>query len=118
MALNITGSVPMTKRADVVKNSGISFLGTCWPVDSTLAASGIQSIPGWVSNANFNSADQVQLLVGGSWRKYWFDGTNWKRSALGSPVSDTEVITAGTAIMINKVNASATDGLLTKNRPF
>ncbi len=118
MALNITGSVPMTKRADVVKSSGITFLGTHWPVNSTLGSSGIQSIAGWTSNASFNSADQVQLLISGTWRKYWFDGTNWRRSALGSPISDNESIPAGTAIMINKTNASGSDSLLTKNRPF
>lgn len=118
MALNITGAVPMTKRADVVKSSGVTFLGTHWPVDSTLATSGIQSIPGWTSNASFNSADQVQLFISGAWSKYWFDGTNWRRSGFGSPISDNQVITAGTAILINKVNAAGSDGLLTKNRPF
>ncbi|MBV6499193.1 MAG: hypothetical protein CJBNEKGG_01644 [Prosthecobacter sp.] len=118
MALNITGSVPMTKRADVVKSSGVTFLGTHWPVDATLATSGIQSIPGWTSNASFNSADQVQLFISGAWSKYWFDGTNWRRSGFGSPISDSQVITAGTAILINKVNASGSDSLLTKNRPF
>jgi hypothetical protein len=118
MALSITGSVPMTKRADVVKSSGVTFLGTHWPVDSTLATSGIQSIPGWTSNASLNSADQVQLFISGGWRKYWHDGTNWRRSALGSPISDNETIPAGAAIMINKVNASGSDTLLTKNRPF
>lgn len=118
MALNITGSVPMTKRADVVKSSGVTFLGTHWPVDATLGTSGIQSIPGWTSNASFNSADQVQLFISGAWSKYWFDGTNWRRSGFGSPISDNQAIAAGTAILINKVNASGSDSLLTKNRPF
>lgn len=118
LALNVTGSVPMTKRADNVKSSGVSFLGTHWPVDITLYNSGIQNIPGWVASSNVNSADQLQLLVNGSWSVYWFDGTNWKRRTLGSPISDNQIIAAGSAFLINKLNAIPADTLLTRNRPF
>jgi hypothetical protein len=118
MALNITGSVPMTKRADVVRASGLSFLGSHWPVDTTLVNSGIQNITGWVSNTNVNSADQIQILISGTWNTFWFDGTNWKRRTFGSPVSDNQVINAGSAIIINKLNALGSSTLLTKNRPF
>jgi hypothetical protein len=118
LALNVTGAVPMSKRSDKVSSFGLTLLGSNWPVDSTLINSGIQNITGWVSNSDSNLADQVQLLFGGVWRTYWFDGTNWRRRALGSPISNNDVITAGSAVLINKLNALGSDTLLTKNRPF
>lgn len=117
LALNITGSVSMTKRSDPIRGTGLTMLGSNWPVDATLMDSGIQSTPGWTSNSNVNLADQVMLLIGGTWNTYWFDGTNWKRRAFGSPVSNTQVIAAGSAVLVSKVTATP-DALLTKNRPF
>ncbi len=118
LALNITGSVPMTNRADLVRSSGLSFLGSHWPVDITLINSGIQNISGWVANSNVNSADQIQILISGTWNTYWFDGTNWRRRTFGNPNSDNQIIAAGSAIIINKLNPLGSNTLLTKNRPF
>jgi hypothetical protein len=118
LALAVTGSVPMSKRSDVVQKSGLTFLGSNWPVDVTLANSGIRAIPGWAVNANVNSADQVLLLVGGAWITFWHDGTNWRRRGFGSPISDGQVISAGTAALISKTVATSSDGLLSQNRPY
>ena len=107
----------MNKRADIVRGSGLTFLGSNWPVDVTLLSSGSQSLPGWQANATANGADQVLVLNNGAWSTYWWNGTNWRRNALGSPISDTVLIRAGTGILVNKLVPGA-NSLLTQIRPF
>lgn len=118
LALSVTGNVPMNKRADVVQRSGLTFVGSNWPVDVTLANSGIRNLPGWTVNANVNAADQVLLLIGGAWITFWHDGTNWRRRGFGSPISDGQLVTAGAGALISKTVAATSDGLLTVNRPY
>jgi hypothetical protein len=118
LSLSVTGSVPMSKRTDIVKKSGLTFVGSNWPVDVSLANSGIKDIPGWVANSDLISADQVLLLVSGAWTTFWFDGTNWRKKGLGSPISDTQLIVAGAGVLISKTVPAALDGLLTQTRPF
>ncbi len=118
LALSVTGNVPMNKRADVVQRSGLTFVGSNWPVDVTLANSGIRNLPGWTVNANVNAADQVLLLIGGTWTTFWHDGTNWRRRGFGSPISDGQLVTAGAGALISKTVAATSDGLLTVNRPY
>lgn len=118
LALAVTGSVPMNKRADVVQRSGLTFVGSNWPVDVTLANSGIRDIPGWTVNSNVNSADQVLILIGGAWITFWHDGTNWRRRGFGSPISNGQVISPGTGALISKTVAATSDGLLTQTRPY
>jgi hypothetical protein len=118
LALSVTGNVPMNKRADVVQRSGLTFVGSNWPVDVTLANSGIRNLPGWTVSSNVNAADQVLLLIGGTWTTFWHDGTNWRRRGFGSPISDGQLVAAGAGALISKKVAAASDGLLTVNRPY
>lgn len=118
LSLSVTGSVPMNKRADMVRGSGLTFVGSNWPVDVTLANSGIRNLPGWTVSTNVNAADQVLLLIGGAWITFWHDGTNWRRRGFGSPISDGQLVSAGAGALISKTVAATSDGLLTLNRPY
>lgn len=117
LTLSVTGSVPMSKRSDIVRGSGLTFLGSNWPVDTSLLNSGIQNLPGWQANATASGADQVLILVNGAWNTYWWNGTNWRRSALGSPISDSVLIKAGTGVLLNNLVAGSAT-LLTQSRPY
>jgi hypothetical protein len=117
LALSATGSVPMQKRVDIVRGTGLTFMGSNWPVDITLLSAGIHTLPGWQANATASGADQVLILNNGAWLTYWWNGTNWRRSGPGSQISDTVVIRAGAGILLNKL-VPATNGLLSQNRPY
>jgi len=117
LALSATGTVPMEKRVDVVRGTGLTFMGSNWPVDISLLGAGIHTLPGWQANATVSGADQVLILSNGAWLTYWWNGTNWRRSGPGSPISDTVVIRAGAGILLNKL-VPAANGLLSQNRPY
>lgn len=118
LSLVATGNVPTTRRSDTVKASGMSGLSNAWPTDITLLNSGIQNIPNWQASASANSADQVLLLINDAWSTFWWTGTNWKKRTLGSPISDSQIIKAGTGIVLMKNTGSATDNQLTQNPPY
>ena len=101
----VTGSVPVDPRKVAVKNSGNTILSQFWPVDSTLATSGLSAVV--TAGANANTADTVRLTSAGSVNTYFFDGTNWKRQALGSPLANDTPIPIGTAMQIFRRGAAS-----------
>lgn len=118
LSLLATGTVPTTSLKNVVNKSGLTFLANNWPTHVSLLSSGIQQIPGWQANANVNNADQVLLLVNGTWNTYWWNGTNWRKRSLGNPISDTQTISAGAGIILSKTTAAASDSFLTQAPPY
>ena len=98
----VTGKVPSGEREVSVKNSGTTILAPYWPVSQTLGSLAIQSTPNWGSGASAAAADTVALSSGGSVSTFFFDGTNWRRVALGSPIANTNVVPVGASVMINK----------------
>lgn len=105
--LTVTGDIPANPKKTFVKNSGTTFLAQYWPVDSTLASTGISSLQGWVSGTSTTVADTVIITSNGSASTYWFDGTNWRKAAPGNPISNTTVIpTCSTISMVKKGSAS------------
>lgn len=118
LTLLAAGTVPTTSLKNVINKSGLTALGNNWPTDVTLINSGIQSIPGWQANTNVNNADQVMLLVNGTWSTFYWDGSNWRRRSPGSPISNSQVISSGSGIILSKVAASASDSLLTQAPPY
>ena len=118
LSLLATGTVPTKSLSSIVQRSGLTFLANNWPTDGTLLASGIQNIANWQANADVNSADQVLLLVNGTWNTYWWNGTNWKKRGFGSPVSDTQIITAGSGVLISKTVPASSDSLITLAPPY
>ena len=112
------GSVPVLGRKAPVINSGVTFLANGWPADVTLLASGIQSIPGWTANTASGSADKVQLLSGGVYKTYYFDGTNWRQVALGNPIKNTDLIGTTAGVLLNKLGTASGTAVLTQALPY
>ncbi len=118
LSFTFTGNVPTTGRQQSIGNSGITLLSQFFPTDTTLANLGIQNIAGWVSNASSSVADNVILVSAGSSSTYWFNGTNWRRVAGGSPISDSVVVPPGTSIRINKKGAASGFSTLVQSLPY
>jgi hypothetical protein len=114
----VTGAVPTIERQVAIKNSGPTLLAQYWPADSTLGSIGLQNVPGWQAGASASVADTVILTSSGSASTYFFNGTNWKRVALGSPNADDTVIPAGTTISINKKGVASGFSTLTQASPY
>ncbi len=118
VTLSVTGDVPVEPRTVLIKNSGTTFLSQYFPTDTTLVNTGISSISGWLSGANATVADTVTLTSNGIASKYWFDGTNWRKSTFGNPVSDSTVIAAGTTLYIVKKGIATGYTPLTQELPY
>jgi len=98
----VTGKVPSGQREVSIKNSGTTILAPFWPVTQTLAQLALQNTPNWLKASAATSADTIVLSAAGSTTTFFHDGTNWRRSALGNPVANTNTVPVGAAIMINK----------------
>jgi hypothetical protein len=117
LTITVMGVVPSTDRRAVVAGTGVTFAASGWPVNLTLGTSRIHLIPSWRSSSSVTSADTVQMLVGGAWRTYYYDGANWRRFAFGSPNSDSETIPAGAGIIISRAGGAG-NGILYQPQPY
>lgn len=114
----ITGEVPTIKRQVAIKNSGPTFLSQYWPADSTLSSVGLQNIAGWQSGASAGVADTVILTTAGAASTYFYNGSNWIKVALGSPIADATPIGVGTTVSINKKGVTAGYSKLDQALPY
>ncbi len=114
----ITGGVPTVDRQVAIKKSGPTLLAQYWPADSTLGSIGLQNLSGWQAGASASAADTVVLTAAGAASTYFWNGTNWKRVALGSPNADTTPIPIGTTISINKKGSTSGFSTLTQATPY
>lgn len=112
------GRVPMENRKALVANAGITFLSNAWTVDRTLTQSNLQNLPGWVSGATASVADTVYIFDAGFWKTFWYDGVNWRRQSLGSPISNNQLLQSGSGMMISKTGTAAGAAVLAQNRPY
>ena len=53
----------------------------------------------------------------GTWSKYYHNGSNWVRDARGNPNSDNLAIQPDSGILIQRINANASDFVLTGTVP-
>jgi hypothetical protein len=119
MNIVATGTVPTVARKMQIKNSGPTYFGIYFPADTTLSTLGLQNLSGWAANVSAGSADKVVLVSNtGSSSTYWYTGTNWKKSASGSPISDAVVIPAGTMVYINKLGTTTGYSTFTQALPY
>lgn len=114
----VTGAVPTIGRQVAIKNSGPTLLAQYWPADSTLGSLGLQNLAGWRTGVSASAADTVVLTSAGSANTYFFNGSNWKRVALGSPNADDTVIFIGATISIIKKGTAAGYSTLTQTTPY
>ena len=112
LSFTITGGVPTEPRKTSVKNSGNTMLSQFWPVDSTLASSGLSSVV--TSGANATVADIVTLTSNGSATNYFYNGTQWRRQS-PNILADSTVIPVGSSVRISR-KGSAT-GYTTLSQP-
>jgi hypothetical protein len=105
LSFTFTGGVPTVQREQSIKNSGLTYLSQYYPTDVTIAALALQNTPGWVSGASAAVSDTINLVANGSVNTYWYNGTNWRRVGPGTPISDTTIIPAGTAVKIIKLTS-------------
>ncbi len=118
LKLAVTGDIPANPRKTFVSNSGTTLLAQYWPVDSTLASTGISSLPGWVSGASAKVADTVVITSDGTTSTFWFDGANWRKSAFGNPISNSEVISTCSTLSLVKKGSAPGSSLLNQSLPY
>ena len=118
MELIISGTVPNTPRQLTINRSGVTFIGSTWPVGLELTNSGISQISGWQSSVNSSDADKVYMLISGSWQKFYHDGTDWRRITLGNPIANNQSISSGSAIMLQKNSALPFNSILVQDIPY
>ncbi len=116
--LVIPGKVSTTARVAMVKNSGTTILAQNWPVATTLANSNIQQIPAWVASSSANTSDKVKITTNGLSATYWYDGTNWRKQILGSPIANNQSIPAGSAVTLERLGAQAGYSPLSQPLPY
>jgi len=117
LQFTIGGPVPMIERKALVRNSGATLLANWWPVEITLGASGIAELPGWIKSTSAAAADTVQVNVGGAWRKYYHNGTQWLRVGPNTPSNDV-VLNVGDGVLIGKQGSQAGAGTVQQNLPY
>ena len=116
LSLTFTGEVPVRQRKVIVSNSGVTTLSAGWPADQTLGSLGINSIPGWT---NGSAGDQVQFLVSGSPRNYYYDsGTSQWRRVGPNTLSGSVVIPLGTVYNIIKKGTVSGSAEFTQAPPY
>lgn len=117
--LILTGTVPNTPRQLTVNQSGVTVVGSTWPVDIELSNSGISQISEWKSSESPSTADRVYILVSGSWQRFYHDGLNWRKITLGNPIADNQTIGSGSAIVLQKFSSSSSlEGVLFQDVPY
>ncbi len=113
----IAGPVPMIERKALVRNSGATLLANWWPVEITLGASGIAELPGWIKSTSATVADTVQVNIGGAWRKYYHNGTQWLRVGPNTPSNDV-VLNVGDGVLIGKQGSQPGAVTVQQNLPY
>ncbi|PAW77213.1 MAG: hypothetical protein B9S32_11965 [Verrucomicrobia bacterium Tous-C9LFEB] len=120
IALTLFGRVPNTHSNIAINKGGVTYIGSTWPTNTTLATSGIQNTPGWVTGtpATAKNADQIKIYTQESgWNSYYHNGTNWM-SIAPSKISDNVVIEAGSSIIVTKQGSASGVVFLTQDLPY
>ena len=119
LPLTILGNVPLEQRNVVVGNSGITFLGNGWPVNTTLGESGIEQLPGWVSGSNASIADSVIIRSDlGAWESFFYNGSEWRKNAFGFPNADSQLLKSGSGLMLDRLGSTSGSSLLVQQVPY
>ena len=118
LSLIVTGNVPTIGRKVPIKNSGLTYLSQYFPVETTLAASGLKNLANWKSGPNATVSDTVTIFSSGVSSTYFHNGTNWVKNAPGFAISNSLLIPAGASIMITKRGTASQSINLTQQLPY
>jgi hypothetical protein len=124
LVFTVTGQVPTSARAALIKNSGLTLLSSYWPAATTLSNIGLQSLPIWTGSSTFSNADVVTLTPpAGAAQNYWWDPTasagagGWRRQGPGNVLTNPPV-EIGTAVQINQRGSAVGFTPITNNVPY
>jgi hypothetical protein len=114
----VTGKVPSGQRRVAIRNSGPTMLAPFWPVTQTLAGLALQTTPDWTSGASPSAADTIVMSSGGSLSTFFHDGTNWRRTGLGTPVANSNAVPIGSSLLINRRGSATNFSTYQHNAPY
>jgi hypothetical protein len=115
LSFTVTGGVPTDPRQTSVKNSGNTIVSQFWPVDSTLATSGLSSVV--TAGGNVSVADVVTLTSNGSATNYFYNGTEWRRQSPNIAANSTP-IAVGTSVRISRKGSASGYSTLSQVVPY
>jgi uncharacterized protein (TIGR02597 family) len=116
-SIMVTGEVPDCGRKSIVRSGQTTLLSSYWPVDMKLMDCEFQSLPGWVSSGNPNTADLVQIRQGSSWQTFYHDGSSWINLASEVP-SDNVIIPHASGFVIKKRALTGAAAVLSQSMPY
>lgn len=104
--LTFNGSVPTKKQVSTVAGTGLTFLSTRYPVDTTVSNLGLASLPNWTTANDSSAADRFYVWNGSTWDFYWNNGAVWLSSAIPT-AADNVIIPADSAIFVLRVSSAS-----------
>lgn len=107
IVLTLSGSVATKAQISTIPGSSSSFIGSRYPVGTTVNSLGLNNLPNWLSAASSSDADRFYVWNDG-WAIYWHNGTTWKKSGLFGN-ADNEPIAADSAIFVQRFSSSAAE---------
>ncbi len=117
--LRVAGEVGVRSQRTGVPAQGQALVGNRFPVPTTLAALGLQSLSGWVSGEAASVADNVLLWNGSSWDIFYCNGGSWEKVGSFGTNAGSTPISATTGILINrKTGGSSAPVQILSNPPF
>lgn len=122
VTLTLLGTVPSTAEKTDIPGPASNFVANRFPVDTTLGALGLTSLPGWQNGTTAGTSDNVSLFSSAtnSYTTYYYNGTIWKKgTAIGSTDYSNTVIPSGSAyFIVRRSSASGSVISLNQNLPY
>jgi len=103
--LTLNGSVPTKNQITTIPGEAQAFISNRFPVGSTVADLGFETLPNWSKSTDTDLADKFYIWDGNTWDTYYHNGTDWKKIGLFG-AADTQPIAADSAIFVSRGSAA------------
>jgi hypothetical protein len=95
-----TGNVPFSGVKFLIPTSGQTYVARFFPTDGTISSFGFHNLPGWKGTnkpgVTANTADTILTTdINGVIRRYFWTGTQWRRSGSNTDQSNVPVPIGG-----------------------
>ncbi|GAT34403.1 lysophospholiPASe L1 [Terrimicrobium sacchariphilum] len=114
LTFSLHGQALRSRRVVDIANSGITAISSTPTTGQTLATTGLESLPGWISSASPTAADMVMLWYANTWKKYYHDGSHWRAVGLNT-IADTLATPSGAGLLISRPGSGAGSTSLIQN---
>lgn len=114
ITLSLQGGASRTRRVADIANAGITVLSSTSLTGQTLASTGIETLPGWISGTSPATADTVMLWSANTWKKYYYDGSHWRAVGLNT-IADSVTIPVGGGLLISRAGSGSGSTSLIQN---